>query len=266
MQTVAFLNQKGGVGKTSCTHHLGGALAGLGKRVLLVDADPQSSLTQGLLGPEALDALDPDRTVAAVLLGRDPFAADVVRPSGVPGVDLMPGSKAAYDANTLNPWLEDYAVQARLAGVLRELPRYDVCLIDCPPNFQGCSWAALVAADALVVPLQPEDYGAQGIRAVQDCIEEVRAGANPGLQLAGYLVTMYNARLSIHKMYLERLEAAYGRDVFGTRVPYAADYKEAIALRQPVSLYKPKGASAKATRALAVELLARLEVAAGEAA
>lgn len=267
MQIVAFLNQKGGVGKSSCTHHLGGAFAQAGKRVLLVDADPQSSLTQGLLGPGTLDALKPGRTIAAVLSGGDPPPDAVVRPSGFPGVDLVPGSKAADKADSVEPWLQDCSVQRRLAAFLRELsPGYDVCLIDCPPTLRGCSWAALVAATALVVPLQPEDYGAQGIRAVQDYVEEVRAVINPGLRLAGYLVTMYNARLSIHKMYLEMLQSTYGPDVFETQVPYAADYKEAIAARKPIGEYKPKGASAKIIRSLAAELLARLECAIGEAA
>ena len=220
MQTVAFLNQKGGVGKSSCTHHLGGAFAAPGKRVLLVDADPQSSLTQGLLGPEALDDIDPDRTIAAVLLGRDPFLADVVHPSGVAGVDLIPGNPAADLANGFTPWLQDHAVQTRLARTLEELAqRYDVCLIDCPPTFHGCSWAALAAGDALVVPLQPEDYGAQGIRPSRTASRLVRAGVNPGLRLAGYLVTMYNARLTIHQMYLERLRPLYGAEVFATSVP-----------------------------------------------
>ncbi len=231
MQTVAFLNQKGGVGKSSCTHHLGGAFAQQGRRVLLVDADPQSSLTQGLLGPEALHSFDPGVTIAAVLNGFDPFPTEVVHPSGVRGVDLMPGSRAADDANVLHPWEQDIETQSRLARTLAELaPRYDMALIDCPPTFHGCSWSALVASDALVVPLQPEDYGAQGITAVQDCLEEVRAPfLTSGLRLKGYLVTMYNARLTIHKMYVERLREIYGLDVFETKVPYATDFKEAIA-------------------------------------
>lgn len=259
MPIVLLANQKGGVSKTSTAHHVGGALAKAGRHVLLVDADPQSSLTQGLLGPEVLDGLDPAETIAAVLLGHDPFPADVVRPTGVPGLDLMPGSPAAWRANVPMPWEQDGAVQRRLADVLAELaPRYDLVIVDSPPTLSGCSWAGLVAADALVVPLQAEDYGAQGIRAVGDWIATVRATANPRLRLLGYLISMFNPRLAIHKAYEQRLRAAYGTAVFETMIPLGADFKEAVAARQPLEIYKPRGASAKAVRALAAEMLARL--------
>ncbi len=259
MAVVAYLNQKGGVGKSSTTHHLAGAFAAAGKRILLIDADPQSSLTQGLLGPEALDRIDPSETIAAVLRGEDPFPESVIRSAGIPGVDLMPGSQAANDANVPRPWEQDCAAQRRLADVLAEIaPTYDLVMIDCPPTLSGCSWAALVAAEHLVVPLQAEDYGSQGVRAIQDWIVTVRGTMNPGLHLAGYLITMFNPRLAIHKAYETRLRATYGDRVFTTMVPYAADFKEAIAARQTLAQYKPKGASAKVVRALADELMVRL--------
>jgi chromosome partitioning protein len=130
-------------------------------------------------------------------------------------------------------------------------------LIDCPPNLHLCSWAALVASDHLVVPLQAEDFGSQGVAAILDCLEAVRRGANPRLHLAGYLLTMFNPRLGIHKAYEATLRQLYGADVFSVAVPLATDFKEAIARRQPIAQYKPKGASAKAVKALADELLAR---------
>ena len=130
---VTFLNQKGGVGKTSSVHHLGGTLALSGRRVLLVDADPQSSLTQGLLGPEALDDLDPSTTIAAILLGEDPFPSQIVRCGILPRLDLIPGSPAANDANVPRPWNQPADVQARLRNVLSELAGgYDLVLVDCP--------------------------------------------------------------------------------------------------------------------------------------
>jgi chromosome partitioning protein len=135
---------------------------------------------------------------------------------------------------------------------------YDLVLIDCPPNLHLCSWSALVASDYLIVPLQPEDYGAQGIIDVQESAAMVQAGTNPDLALLGYVLTMVNARATIHKAYEEQLRQTYGPHVFASTVPVSVDYKEAIARRQSIAQYKPKGAAAKAVRALAEELLARL--------
>ena len=134
-------------------------------------------------------------------------------------------------------------------------------MIDCPPNLHLCSWAALVASDFLIVPLQPEDYGAQGIADVQESVEMVISGPNPSLALLGYLITMAAPRKTIHQLYEERLRALYGADVFAAKVPEAVDYVEAIARRVPIAQYKPKGAPAKAIRAVADEILARLDAA-----
>jgi chromosome partitioning protein len=135
---------------------------------------------------------------------------------------------------------------------------FDLVIIDCPPNLHLCSWAALTASDAVVVPLQPEDYGAQGIAAIQDAIEAVRSATNPRVRLAGYLLTMYDKRLAIHLAYESRLRSLYGADVFAHPVPMAKDFKEAVASRMPVGHYKPRSAAAKATQAVATELLDRL--------
>ena len=258
MAIVTVLNQKGGVGKTSTCHHLAGTLAQLGRRVLLVDNDPQASLTQGLWGPTVARSTNPAETLAAVYSG-DVFPEQVVRPSGIAGVDLVAGSRAVNDWNVPRPFEAPYDAQTCLRTFLEPVQgSYDLVLIDCPPNLCLCSWAALVASDALVVPLQAEDYGAQGIMDVQDSVAMVTGGLNPGLQLLGYLITMFNPRKTVHRMYEQRLRELYGADVFATLIPHAADYPEAIAYRKPVALYKPKGAAAKAIKALADEMAERL--------
>src|SRR5690242_10906836 len=153
----------------------------------------------------------------------------------------------------------DWDAQTCLRTFLADVARgYDLVLIDCPPNLHLCSWAALVASDYLVVPLQPEDYGAQGIAEVQAAMARVVAGPNPALELLGFVLTMVSPRRAIHQLYEERLRSAYGGDVFAARVPEAADFVEAVARRLPIARHKPKGASAKAMKALADELEARV--------
>ena len=143
MATIALLNQKGGVGKTSTCHHLAGTLSLIGRRVLLVNADPQASLTQGLLGPMAMRQLDPATTIAGVLAGDEPFAEAVIRTSHIPGVDLVPGSKRATRFNVPEPHLADPSLQVSLRDFLDEVRAgYDVVLVDCPPNLHACSWCA----------------------------------------------------------------------------------------------------------------------------
>lgn len=259
MAVICLLNQKGGVGKTSTCHHLSGSLVLDGAKVLLVDNDPQSSLTQGFWGPLATRQLDPAGTIAAIFGGEEPYPAAVIKPTGVPGIDILPGSKRATSYNVPDPHLADPAAQFYLRNFLDEVKTlYDYTLIDCPPNLHLCSWAALVSADHLIVPLKPEDYGAQGIIDVQESVDLVLSGPNPGLKPLGYLITMMNVRKSIHKLYEETLRDQFGTQVFDTRMTEAVDYVEALNQRKPVAQYKPRGAAAKTMKALAMELDSRL--------
>lgn len=262
MPVVTALNQKGGVGKTSTCYHLAGTLAQAGRRILLVDNDPQASLTQGFLGPQVTRKLDPAETIAAVYQ-QEAIADQIIRATDIAGIDLLAGSRAAASFNVPDPHLSDWPLQMALRDFLTDVSdRYDLVMIDCPPNLHLASWTSLVASDALVVPLQPEDFGAQGIADVQESIDRVVAGPNPELRLLGFLVTMSNPRLSVHKGFEQLLRTHYGTAVFATTIPISADYKEAIVQRKPVAQYKPKGAAAKVMKALGEELFVRLAEAA----
>src|SRR5262245_36156177 len=134
LATITLLNQKGGVGKTSTCHHLAGTLAQLGRRLLLVDNDPQSSLTQGLWGPSVALGVDPAETVAAVYAG-EAVADRIIKPAGIAGVDLVPGSVHSTRHNVPVPYEADWDAQTCLRSFLEEVrDRYDLILIDCPPN------------------------------------------------------------------------------------------------------------------------------------
>ncbi|QDV39083.1 ParA family protein [Tautonia plasticadhaerens] len=258
MDVIALLNMKGGVGKTSTTHNLGGAFALLGRRVLLVDNDPQSSLSQGLLGPSAAEALPIDETVAAVYAG-EAVPGRLVRPTGIDGVDLVPGSIHTDRHNRPVPEEAPWPDQVALRDFLGELgDSYDLVLIDCPPNLHLCSWCALAAASHALIPVQPEDYGAQGLSAVRRSMVRVCTSVNPSLKLLGYLITMAQPRRAIHQLYMESLRCDYGAEVLEAIVPAAADFPEAVAHRKPVTHHKPRGAASKAIKALADEILGRL--------
>ena len=201
MPVVCMLNQKGGVGKTSTCFHLSGTLAQLGRRVLLVDNDPQASLTQGFLGPDVMRALR-RRDDRLHLRRRRPLPCQVIR-AVRPGIDLLAGSRQCARSTTCpSPRRPSPEVQGCLRAFLGEVrDEYDAILIDCPPNLELCSWAALLASDNLVIPLNPEDFGAQGIAEVLDAVRPGPGRAQPRLHLAGYLLTRMNARASVHKNY-----------------------------------------------------------------
>src|SRR3954454_16696956 len=131
MAVICFLNQKGGVGKTSTCHHLSGALSREGAKVLLIDNDPQSSLTQGFWGPVATRQLNPAETVAAILGGEEPYPAAVIKPTGIPGINIIPGSRRATSYNVPDPHLVDPALQFSLRNFLEEVrEEYADILID----------------------------------------------------------------------------------------------------------------------------------------
>lgn len=260
MKTIAFLNQKGGVGKTSCCYHLAGALAESGRRVLLVDNDPQASLSGRAVPGEDLGRLDPFDTLAAIYAGDARPTAAFIRPVW-PGVDLIPGSRVLYEANPADPWDQDVAQQLRLANALAEVCGYDLCLIDCPPNLLALSWAALLASDAFVVPLQPEDFGAMGAPEVLAFAEQARA-TNPRLRLAGLLLTMKVARGSLHKVLEDQLRQTYPGEVFEATVPRSLAYASAVTGRVPITKWDRTGNASVAIRAVAGELLDRVGLAA----
>lgn len=260
MRVITLLNQKGGCGKSSCTYHLAGAFSARGLRVLLADMDPQSSISQGFWGPTDARGLDPEETMAALFPGNRPHPGQVIKQTGIPGVDIIPGSRAATKYNTPEPWTAPEDSQACLRDLLSEVSgAYDLVLCDCPPNLHLASWVAMVASDHIIIPVQPEDFGAMGIMDVHESIGMVRSVANPGLNLLGYMLTMVAPRKTLHQAFEETIRTLYGELVFKSRFLEAIAYAEAITKRMPIEQYKPKGQPAKAIREMASEILERMD-------
>jgi chromosome partitioning protein len=256
--TICLINQKGGCGKSSTCFHLAGALSSGGSNVLLVDVDPQGSLSQGFLGPALVESLPVDQTIA-MLFDEESFFANrghLVRPTEFDRISLCPANQCLAPFNTPAP-----ETSGMFQHLLREFLQeqgmnFDIVLIDCPPNLYRCSWTALVASDFVIIPVPPEDFGTQGLRAVHQSIEQARR-LNPSLRRLGHLVTRFDRRLLVHRSYEERLRELYGNMVFDTVIPEASAFKVALACRKPVEMYSPRARAARLTRELRQEIVLR---------
>ncbi len=264
--TIGIVNEKGGVGKTTTTVSLGGAYAKTGRRTLLIDMDPQASLTRGLLGSVETDRLPVNATVAC-LFDENLFAspAELIVPTGFENLSLLPGSRLLKPLNRLEP-SEYGTMQFVLREVVNEVAdRFDRIVIDNPPNLEFCSWAAMTAADYIVTPLQAEDYGAQGIQFVNQAVGAIRAATNPRLVLLGYVRTMYQKRASIHIAYSETIRANFPGLLFDNFIPHATQFREAVMVRKPMPFYKPRLEASKAVGRIVDEMEERIRQLTGAA-
>jgi chromosome partitioning protein len=259
--TLTACQLKGGVGRSTALFSLAGEFVRRGHTVLCLDCDPQASLSQILLGPEAVRACPPEQTIATIFDERlMPDPAKLIRPTEIDGLTVVPGSYDITRHNHATPEGSDLLHEGVRDFVAEVGPRADIVLIDTPPSLQGLTWAAAVAADAAFTPLLAEPLASQELGRVQEFLGAVTAGRNPRLKWIGLVVTMYQPRLSLHAAYLDGLREAYGDLLFTTCVPYAAAFKECVVAGQPLPLWKPRTAGAKAIAALTDEVLARLNV------
>ena len=251
--------REGGVGRSTLLYNLAGALAKRGLRVLVVDGDPQASIAQICLGPEAVDTLPPARTIVA-LLGENFFgtAGDVAVPTDIPGVSLVPGSNALARFNHPEPEktgdLQDSLKEA-LDGVRGD---YDAILCDTPPSLETLAWLPAVAADFALTPTPAEALAVQELVHAGRFLERVRWSRNPRLVWLGVALTMWQPRLAIHEAFARSLREAYGDLVLESPVPFNVAFKECVVARKPLSHWKPKTAAAKAVDAIAGEILGRV--------
>jgi chromosome partitioning protein len=249
---LALCNQKGGVGKTTSTINLGAALAEWGRRVLLVDFDPQGALSVGL----GVNPLQLDRTVYNLLMERDVDVHDVMLKTEVPGMDLLPSNidLSAAEVQLVN----EVAREQTLARVLKPvLDDYDVILVDCQPSLGLLTVNALTAADGVIIPLECEFFALRGVALLIQTIEKIRERLNPQLELEGILATMYDARTLHGREVLARVVEAFGDRVFHTVINRTVRFPETTVAGEPITSYATSSNGAKAYRELAKEVLAR---------
>jgi len=250
---IALCNQKGGVGKTTTAINLGAALAEYGRRVLLVDFDPQGALGAGVgIHPHTLE-----RTIYDVMMTGEATAQEVIRPTSVPGVDLLPANIDLSGAELL--LVSEVGREQALTRALRPIRNdYDVILIDCQPSLGLLTVNALTAAQWVIIPLECEYFSLRGVALLQDTIRKIQERTNPDLELAGVLATMFDRTIHAREV-LGRVVEAFGDQVFHTVVGRTVKFPETTVAGVPITVYAPTSAPARAYLQLGREVLARID-------
>jgi chromosome partitioning protein len=248
---IAMCNQKGGVGKTTTAINLASALAGYGRKVLVVDFDPQGALSAGL-GVVAHDI----KTIYDLMVEKNLNVEEVIVKTSVKNLDVIPANidLSAAEVQLVN----EVAREQILARILRPiLGNYDVIIIDCQPSLGLLTVNALTAAHGVLIPLNCEFFALRGVALLIETIEKVRDRLNPAIKLDGILATMYDPRTLHAREVVERLYEAFGDQVFDTIVNRTVKFPDATIAALPISEFAPTSDAADYYRTVARELVAR---------
>ncbi|WP_394342438.1 ParA family protein [Rothia uropygialis] len=251
-RVIAMVNQKGGVGKTTSTINLGAALAELGRRVLMVDFDPQGALSAGFgVNPHELDT-----TIYNVMMDRKVEVHEAVRTTDFENIDLLPANidLSAAEVQLVNEVAREQVLSSALTKLKEE---YDVILIDCQPSLGLLTVNALTAADGVIIPLICEFFALRAVALLVDSIEKVQDRLNPDLQIDGVLATMFDSRTLHSKEVIARIIDAFGDKVFDTVIKRTVKFPDATVSAEPILSYAPTHTGSVAYRELAKELISR---------
>jgi chromosome partitioning protein len=246
---IALVNQKGGVGKSTTAVNLGAALAVLGKRVLVVDADPQGNATTGF----GIDKARVPRDLYHVLL-QEASIEEAIVPTEIENLQVVPATinLAGADMELVAALSRETRLRQALAPLAS---RYDFIFIDCPPSLGLLTVNALTAAGECIIPVQAEFYALEGLAQLTTVIWRVRDALNPTLHVSGVLVTMYDGRTRLAMEVIAELERHFPDQIFKTQIPRNIRLSEAPSFGKPVILFDVKSRGSQAYMAVARELL-----------
>ncbi|OBI02699.1 chromosome partitioning protein ParA [Mycolicibacter nonchromogenicus] len=251
-KVIAMCNQKGGVGKTTSTINLGAALAEYGRRVLLVDLDPQGALSAGLGVPH----YDLAHTVHNLLVEPRVGIDDVLVHTSVENLDLVPSNidLSAAEIQLVNEVGREHSLARALTPVL---DRYDYLLIDCQPSLGLLTVNGLACADGVLIPTECEYFSLRGLALLTDTVDKVRDRLNPKLEISGILLTRYDPRTVNSREVMSRVVERFGDLVFDTVITRTVRFPETTVAGEPITTWAPKSGGAQAYRALAREVIDR---------
>ncbi|KIA64004.1 ParA family protein [Nocardia vulneris] len=249
---IAMCNQKGGVGKTTSTINLGASLAEYGRRVLLVDLDPQGALSAGL----GVAHHDLELTVHDLLVGSKGSIDDVLMQTRVENMDLLPSNidLSAAEIQLVNEVGREHSLGRALHSIR---DRYDYIIIDCQPSLGLLTVNALACADGVIIPMECEYFSLRGLALLNDTVEKVRDRLNPRLSLYGIVVTMFDARLLHSRQVMARVVEVFGDLVYDAAISRTVRFPDASVAGEPITTWAPKSSGAEAYRAMAREVIHR---------
>jgi chromosome partitioning protein len=249
---LAMCNQKGGVGKTTSTINMGAALAEFGRKVLLVDLDPQGALSAGLGIPHE----DLDLTVYNLIIDSDTDVRDAIHHTSVPGLDLVPANidLSAAEIQLVNEVGREQALGRALRPVRRD---YDFIIVDCQPSLGLLTVNALTIAQGVIIPMECEYFSLRGLALLTDTVGKVRDRLNFDLEVLGILVTMFDRRTLHAREVMERLIEVFGDTVFDTVITRTVRFPETSVAGEPITRWAPKSPGADQYRNLAREVIER---------
>ena len=246
---IAIANQKGGVGKTTTSINLSACLAEKGKKVLVIDTDPQGNTTSGF----GIDKNDLDNTIYELILGECPIRDCIIR-NVIENVSVLPANVnlAATEIELIGVEKKEYILKNEVDYVKNE---YDFIVIDCPPSLNMLTINAMTTADTVLVPIQCEYYALEGLSQLIHTINLVKERLNPDLDMEGVVFTMYDSRTNLSMQVVENVKQNLKQKVFNTLIPRNIRLAEAPSYGQPINKYDAKSAGAEAYMQLAGEII-----------